>query len=345
MQADDRAGGVVVGEGDVGADDDHVGVGGGLAGQRIGIGLAVAPAVIQPCRLVVLVRSQVGGIGRLVADDHARRVLAAGEARFVKQEGFGLGGYAVFLLHLVHEHGDVVRGDVVLVVGADVPLVDFLVHQLHVGVGELAVLAVFLHPVLDAGGTALIAEEVVRRFPHLGERGHGDARGADRTGHFRILAQEQRNLTGGTVLLNGQLIDEVGGGHAPVRQRAGVGVDVDEYGAVAAGPAFAGNGVHAVLDGVVAGDFHGDFGGAVVLGLAQLLRLAGYGEAGLADVKRRAGRERRQTQHGGQEKNREFFVHGFLLVHMVFSIFCGEVVGSFLYVFRRKKPHACFLVL
>ena len=204
----------------------------------------------------------------------------------------------VVLNHGAHVQADVVGRDVVLVAGAGEPAAVFRDAVQVVGIGEALLGAVFLDPVLHVVGVAaaLVAVEAIGAAPHLAQRGHRHARGADRAGAGREIAHEHGQRAGGAVRLDRQLIDQIRAGDAPVRQRLGVGVDVGQHDAVRAGIALAGDRVHAVEHGVFTGDGDDDVLGAIACGLAQLLRRAAHAQPCGGEV-----RSKRHRWHGHQQ--------------------------------------------
>ena len=247
IESDDRARGIAVHEGNVRANHDHVSERSAFSGQHIGVGLAISISIVQTGSLIVLICGQICGRSGLVRNDDAVHAFAASEAGIIKEESMRFRRCIVFFLDLIHDERDIIRSNVITVAGAIVPDALLLVHQLSVGIGELSVRAVFLNPFLDAGRAALIAEEVIRRAPHLSKRCHRDTRGTNRTSDFGVVAHEQGNLAGRTISLNGKLVNQIGGSDSPVRQGTGMGVDVDQHGSVFALPAFAGNGIDSAL--------------------------------------------------------------------------------------------------
>ena len=169
-----------------------------------------------------------------------------------------------------------------------------------VGIGELALGAVLLHPLLHVVGIApaLEAIEAVGAAPHLAQRGHGHARRAHGADALREVAHEQRQRARGAVRLDGQLVDQIGAGDAPVRQRAGMRVDIGQDHLVRAAVRLAGNRVHAADDRVLARDGHGDLLGAVARRLAQLLRPAGRGQPRGGEIRGKALRGQGKQQAG-----------------------------------------------
>ena len=218
--------------------------------------------------------------------------------------------------HAVHVHAHVVRRDVALIAGAREPLA-VLGHTIEVlGRGKLFAGAVGRHPVLDvvAVAAALIAVEAVGAAPHLAQGRHRNASGTDRARRVGVLGQKQRERAGGAVRLDGQLIDDIRGGDAPVRQRAGMGIDIGEHQVGIAEERLAGQRAFAVHHRVFCGHADGDLLSAAILRLAQLLGGSGGGQAAGGKVRGERGQGQQQRGHQRQHRADQLLHVGMILL-------------------------------
>ena len=312
VQADHRTGGVVAGPGNIRADDDHVGIGAAFAGIRVDIGRAVAVSIVKARGLVVLIGGHIGRAGRLVADDQAVHILAAGKRLIGEKEGMDIGRRRAVREHGAHVQAHVVGRDVVFIAGTGEPTA-VLGHAVEIiRMGEAAFLAVGDHPIFYVVlvPAALIAIEAVGAAPHFAQRGHRHARRADRSSGIGMLRHEQRQRARGAVRLNRQFIGDIRRGDAPVRQRARMGIDVGEHQLIFAREGLAGQRALAIEDRVFAGHVYSDLGGAIVAGLAQLLRAAADGEAAGGKVRSKRGQGQADGKQQGKKQTDQSFHDG-----------------------------------
>ena len=210
------------------------------------------------------------------------------------------------------------RTDVAAVAGAREPVRVFA-DAVHIRVFQLFDAAVGLDPILHVVFVAafLIAVEAEYAAPHLPQGAHRHARGTNRARAVGIIAHEQRQFAGGAVRLNRHFIDEIGGGHAPVRQSGRVGVDGDERWAVFAGEGFARNGVYASLYRVFPGHLEGKLFRAVGFRRAELLSISACVQAGSAQIeiaprRARPGGNGQQRAQRSQRSHLQESIHVFL---------------------------------
>ena len=172
----------------------------------------------------------------------------------MRGRGFGIAG-----IDRVHIQPHVMRTDVAAVAGAREPVRVFA-DAVHIRVFQLFDAAVGLDPILHVVFVAafLIAVEAEYAAPHLPQGAHRHARGTNRARAVGIIAHEQRQFAGGAVRLNRHFIDEIGGGHAPVRQGFWMRVDIDQNRIIVAVPALAGQRIYAVLDRIFARHVNGN---------------------------------------------------------------------------------------
>ncbi len=116
VQTNNGAGRIVVGPRNVRAQDNHVGIGTGRAVIAVHIRRAVAVALIQACRGVILISGDIGRAGAFVADHEAVDVLAALKTLVGEEEGMGRRRELIIALELRQIQAHIVRSDVVAVV-------------------------------------------------------------------------------------------------------------------------------------------------------------------------------------------------------------------------------------
>ena len=303
MQADHRAGRIIAGPGDIRADDDHVGIGAAFSGVCVDVGCAVAVSIVKPRGFVVLIGGHIRRAGCLIADDQTIHVFAAHERFVGEEEGMNMGRCRAVCEHGAHIQAHVVGRDMVFIAGAGKPAAVFGHAVEVIRMSKTLCLAVCNRPILDVVfvPAALITVEAVGAAPHFAKRRHWHARRADRSGGIGMIRHEKRQRTRGAVRLNRQFVGDICRGDAPMRQRARMGIDVGKHQLIVTREGLAGQRAFSVQYGVFAGDACGDLGGAVALGLAQLLRASADGEAAGGKVRG----ERRQGQQAGKQQGKK----------------------------------------
>ena len=185
-----------------------------------------------------------------------------------------------------------------------------LADAVQVGILELFNAAVRLDPVLHVVliPPSLIAVEAEHTAPHLAERTHRHACGANRACAFRrIIAHEQRQLTRRAVRLNRHFIGQICRADAPVRQSRGMRVDRDQRRAVIAAERLAGDRIHAVLNAVLLGHLDGQLFRTVRFRRTELLGITACRNARVIQRKfpRCARNCRNRHQHTERRSGRQ----------------------------------------
>lgn len=185
---------------------------------------------------------------------------------------------------------------------------------------------------------------------------------AERTGpcRFRILAHEQSQGACGTIRLDGEFIHQIRRSHAPVRKRAGMGVDDHQRWLVFPGKRLSCDRIYSLLDGIFTGHGHGHAGTAVGRRRSSCWAVPLAVQPAGRVIRRpaAAGTGRQRRKHGRRQKPEGFSrQHVFLLLFVdalvddwpnmasscVTWITSSEVVPSTYFIRRQESSHSCMI--